>query len=682
MTKLLQNIIALSEVKGRAKKVRKEEIIQNIIDYLQNDKAKYAIMLYGDWGSGKTYLYKNGIAEAIKNIEYGKNKERRKSEVYISLYGISSVEDLTKEIVVNFILKNKMNENGTSGKILKGAGKMIGIVSKMVSFSINDISFDFSNISEIFQENIDYENMVICFDDLERCSIPINDIFGVINNLVEHCNCKVIIISDENNIGKMYANTNIEQKYLSVLNGRKIKSDTEKKDASKNTDEQKNPVFEEITIEELKALNERLYSENFLYKDIKEKVIGYSLKYDLDLEEEYDGIVEESVSGSKLQKFLKEEKNIVLECMNKCDNKNIRIIKNWLVNFDRIYRIVDRYYANENPCYVYEVHKRFMIYSLRVACAIGKNKNLYNWDKETKISCNVYLDDEFLFDAEGYWFIDRLFRTSTLEEKDVCHAAGFIIKVRKEEEERNKKYFGGECLGKLGNWMYLEDEEIAHTIEGLFIELKEQKYVYQHYQRIISLLIYLQSKKLYDGDIKEFLKVMVKNIKNEEDEIDVEKMNTGLEGTELNKVFIKYYGYIDKFIESKNQETNEKRMETVILMKEESWSESFEKYCKDNSNNFLKNRKFIQYIDLQMLLEKLKTAKTKEVYNVVNGFSYVYRYENINEFYAGDALKLEKFIKRVESCEWEGVTKGNAINKLIDILKLKLIDINKPIDSF
>ena len=200
------------------------------------------------------------------------------------MYGVSSVEDLTKEIVLNFMLKTKLNEDKTKGKLYTNTKKLVGIASKMVSFSVDNFSFDFGNIPEIIEEQIDYKNMVICFDDLERCSIPINNLFGVINNLVEHCNCKVIIIADEDNIGKMYANTNIENKYMSILNGRRIKFDSNDETKSSHDSNVKSEVFENITIKDLKNLNEELYSENFIYKDIKEKVIGMSLKYDLDKE--------------------------------------------------------------------------------------------------------------------------------------------------------------------------------------------------------------------------------------------------------------------------------------------------------------------------------------------------------------------------------------------------------------
>ena len=113
--------------------------------------------------------------------------------------------------------------------------------------------------------------------------------------------------------------------------------------SSVRTNNVEKPVFEEITIEDLKQLNEELYAENFLYKDIKEKVIGLSLHYDLDLKEEYDAIVEESISSEQLEEFLKANKDKILDYMDKCDNRNIRIMKNWLINFERIYLIVQKY---------------------------------------------------------------------------------------------------------------------------------------------------------------------------------------------------------------------------------------------------------------------------------------------------------------------------------------------------
>ena len=242
--------------------MRKEEIVQVIRDYVNDDKAKYAVLIDGVWGCGKTYLYKNVLKDEISNLEYGSNEG--KGNVYISLYGMSTVEQLAKEIITNYLLKVKLRGSKKKEKAYENVSKITGIISKVFSFSINGLSIDIDEGLKELKNNIRFKNMVVCFDDLERCSIPVNDLFGMINTLIEHCNCKVIILADEDNIGKMYANTNIEAKYLTLLLGRKLnvkKDDVQKQGGDERTDD--------LSVEDLKTVNEKLYSENYIYKDIK-----------------------------------------------------------------------------------------------------------------------------------------------------------------------------------------------------------------------------------------------------------------------------------------------------------------------------------------------------------------------------------------------------------------------------
>ena len=79
-----------------------QEILTAVLDYINNEKAEYAVLIDGPWGSGKTYLYKNYLAENIAILEAGKNQ--RKTNVYISLYGISTIEELSKELFTNYML--------------------------------------------------------------------------------------------------------------------------------------------------------------------------------------------------------------------------------------------------------------------------------------------------------------------------------------------------------------------------------------------------------------------------------------------------------------------------------------------------------------------------------------------------------------------------------------------------
>ena len=40
-------------------KMTSKEIVDAVISYVSDENAKYAILIDGAWGSGKTYLYEN-----------------------------------------------------------------------------------------------------------------------------------------------------------------------------------------------------------------------------------------------------------------------------------------------------------------------------------------------------------------------------------------------------------------------------------------------------------------------------------------------------------------------------------------------------------------------------------------------------------------------------------------------
>lgn len=45
-----------------------EDLIESILDYIRSDYTDYAIMINGEWGSGKTYFWNNKIRPKIENM--------------------------------------------------------------------------------------------------------------------------------------------------------------------------------------------------------------------------------------------------------------------------------------------------------------------------------------------------------------------------------------------------------------------------------------------------------------------------------------------------------------------------------------------------------------------------------------------------------------------------------------
>lgn len=48
-----------------------------IAEYLKNPKAEYAVMIDGEWGSGKTYFLTHSLMRIMETIDMGKDKRRK-----------------------------------------------------------------------------------------------------------------------------------------------------------------------------------------------------------------------------------------------------------------------------------------------------------------------------------------------------------------------------------------------------------------------------------------------------------------------------------------------------------------------------------------------------------------------------------------------------------------------------
>lgn len=649
----------------------KEKVVQSVRDYINDDNAKYAVLINGAWGCGKTYLYENELKDEILKLEIG--RKERKCNVYISLYGISTVEQLAKELVTNYILESKYHGDAKRKAAYEQLKRVMGIVSKMFSFSISGLSIDLDNGIKEIKNGIKFGNMIVCLDDFERCSIPIVDMFGMINNLVEHCNCKVIILADENNIGKVYANTNIELKFASLLHGRKIV--VEKKAKNEAKDEQ--PLnCDEIEIEDLKRLNEKVYSENYIYKNMKEKVIGLSLKYTPDLQEEFDSIIDNVVKNNELKKVLKERKEKILEYMNNCYNNNIRIIRFWLINFEKIYNVINKDYTNDK--FFDTVLKRFTIYSIRVACAIGKNKKLAEWD-DGKIIGFIELDDAFKgFDTQGYKFIDDLYRDALFIERNIREVTRMILNTKQEEEikriEKEKLSRKGGAYKKLNNWIYLKDDEIKKTLEDLLYEINIDDYIPQDYQHIIFIVCELTQNELCEEDLLyKISEQMQCKIKGAKKEINIENYQFDFsDNKELWSLFHRFYDPVDLLIKEKNEQYGKKTMNDII---DYSTGENFCNSCKKNNDLFLLQHGFISYINLKKLENILYNGTNKDVYDIEKSFRSIYCFANTYDFYSGDLEQLKVLKQELERFECDEKTKKIAINKLISTLIEKIEEI-------
>ncbi|MGE6980755.1 hypothetical protein [Kluyvera intermedia] len=142
--------------------------------YLGLDAPGFAVLVTGEWGSGKTFQVMNAIPDEL--------------QCHVSLFGISDTQEIYNTVFAKMF----------PGKNL--AKKFLDI-TKDLSGELNGITFGAGSLagnilSPLIKLTVD-RNKVIIFDDLERCPMSNKEIFGAINQYIEHHQCKVIILAHD-----------------------------------------------------------------------------------------------------------------------------------------------------------------------------------------------------------------------------------------------------------------------------------------------------------------------------------------------------------------------------------------------------------------------------------------------------------------------------------------------------
>ena len=245
-----------------------QKIIDIVKDYLTRE-TNNALLITGEWGVGKTYFFNNILSKEIEKVSTKENESVKYKPIRVSLSGVTSIDDIERRIVAE--LYPSLNK-GT--KIGKGIFKFLLSVPK-----IKEYIPEIPNSDVIDSET---DNLIICFDDLERRSktFPIDSLIGYINNLTENNNLKTIIIANTNKI------------------------------------------------------------EDKSFDEIKEKLIGREIEYKINIQEVFDTLIQsEFQSFSEYTKFLQKEKNFI--CSFFQDYKNIRTLKFILTRYHDIHSQIE-----------------------------------------------------------------------------------------------------------------------------------------------------------------------------------------------------------------------------------------------------------------------------------------------------------------------------------------------------
>lgn len=197
-----------------------EELNKYMKNYVEKDITGRAIMLTSAWGSGKSYYVKNILKKYLESDEGGKH-----DCVIVSLYGITSIADISKAIYVDLrtLIKEPKSELATTAGV---AAKIIGktLLNGLTSIANVDIAKLSDDDFQKVYESINLTGKLIVLEDIERTKIDLIELMGYVNNLCECDGVKILLVANEKEISPLGESNETDNGIKSTY--RKIKEKT------------------------------------------------------------------------------------------------------------------------------------------------------------------------------------------------------------------------------------------------------------------------------------------------------------------------------------------------------------------------------------------------------------------------------------------------------------------------
>ena len=552
-----------------------EDLVESILDYVRSDYTDYAIMINGEWGSGKTYFWNNKIRKKIETMQLN---GKRYTTIYMSLYGISNLEEISKKI---FIETTQLMDKNLR-KFMDANGQ--------------------TNIPEYAKTGLDMANFF---------GVTQNDILGYINNFVEHDHIKTIIICNEKELSTKLKSSNLEMKtfiatYL-----------LDKQNELNKTDK---PMVEKI-----QDKIEHVFDKANDYERIKEKLIGETFEYAPKFDYIINGILMRYENEPDLIRFLRENTRIIINTFERSGTRNLRILKHALNDFKKVFDMVNKSYPNTS----HRVMQTMLIFTIAIsfeikAGKVTKNKFMNIKDNEEYkailVSSRVLMDNRQFyikeFDNNYYYNFKAEYRFFKFIEYYV-RTRIFDMKIFKDDMETIRNTVDTENLPGYKRllteeYWKISDDEFGNVIEDIMKDIKEGNLELIDIVKIYAYFSYFSRKGLIDYDIKTLKNVFFdgmnkaslkseycENVNEELAKIAIEEFAEDMEE------ILKHFDNLNHQLLDKKYREIAEDVFKCIPMKMEQFYEKFDKQCMQMP--------IFKYYDSYQLFQRISCASNEDI---------------------------------------------------------------------
>ena len=578
-----------------------EDLVESILDYVRSDYTDYAIMINGEWGIGKTHFWNNRIKNKIESMQLN---GKRYTTIYMSLYGISNLEDISKKIFIETTqlmdknLRRFMEQNGQTS--IPEYAKTGLDMANFFGVTKNGDKLDYA---EFFST----DDKVLCFDDLERANVDVIDILGYINNFVEHDH----IICNEKELSTKLKSSNLEMKTF-------IATYLLDKQGELNTTDK--PMVEKI-----QNKIEHVFDKANDYERIKEKLIGETFEYAPKFDYIINGILMRYENDLELIRFLRENTRLIILTFERSGTRNLRILKHALNDFQKIYEMVEKNYPNINN----RIMQTMLIFTIAIsfeikAGKITKEKFVNVKDNEEYksiiVSSRTLMDNRQFyikeFDSNYYYNFKAEYRFFKFIEYYV-RTRIFDMKIFKENMETIRNTVDTENLPGYKRllteeYWKISDDEFGKVIENVLDDVKNGNIELIDMVKIYAYFSYFSRKGLIEYDIKTLKNIFfngmnlssLKSSYCEKVEEELAKIAIEQFEEDMDEI-IKHFNNLNNQLLDKMYKEKAEQIFKAIPMRMESFYEKFDRECMDIP--------IFKYYDVYQMFQRISCASNEDI---------------------------------------------------------------------
>ena len=646
----MQNANAVGEkIIGRGRQEMDERylsessILKEIKYYIDTDFYNYAVMIDGAWGSGKTYFVKNVLLKKIESNE--------KRVLYVSLYGISNIQELGKKLYLDYLLKDKSKLVMEHTELVENViGTIIDIGSPFMG-KLGDIDIKERKIKNIVQNAVKHicpmKNCVLIFDDLERCDCSIQDILGYINGFVEQAGMKVIIIANQEEFRKKIDAQTLAMQIRAVIGRDETLDFTEPGNGqlvkyliSMQNKQPENEKIKKVSLNVAKERVARVFGVESEYEHIREKIVGTVFHYNPDTKKVMSNLIQKnSTYNTNDRRQLEKNINYLAESMEKAKHVNFRTFQFFLQKMDKLLQVLDGE-DYENIDFIY---KR-VILSCWDSCILFKTGKLKDdWN-----------DAEYI---EGVKFRVRVIE-DYIKYSWLNVEKGKRVFKKFDVEETRTKLLKNDPVNLLQDKWYRADSDdfIVNNMNAVIENARKGIYDIGSYDRILQIFLQIHTAGFDIKYTDRLLEAMCEGIEA--------KRATGILdciGTmswEGKKIELLYNNCIQK-IKDVYEKSMEKKSEDDlnIFLEEEDWAQKIYDYClnvkhpQKQEDYTKKLSPFLKALDVKTLIGKLETSNGENLQKFASVLRLVYPLQYNPNAFIEDNEERKKLCLAMKHCK-------------------------------